>query len=449
MVAGSKKTDVVVIGGGLTGLSAAYELARLGVAVTVLEKDDEMGGMAGSFRINGCRVDKFYHHFFNSDEHLIRLAGEIGLVSQLRYAPTKTSIYIDRSFYRLSSPLDLLRFKPLSLADRFRLGMMVLGARRVADWRLLESQTAEEWLVSRCGRRAYSVVWEPLLRAKFGSLANEVSAVWFWNKLVLRGGSRDTSGREVLGYISGSFGAMAEALADKIRALSGEVKVGVPARSLIVENGYVRGVRTPAGTIEAAVVIATPALPIIADLLDGSVTREYIDGLRRIKYLANVCLVLELTKALSDIYWLNINDPDLPFTGIVEHTNFMPLESCAGRHIVYLSKYLEQDSDIYNMSGEELLEFSIPNIRRIFAGFERSQIRGFHVWREPYAQPLIERHYSKLICPMEAPVKGLYIATMAQVYPQDRGVNYAIEQGRQAARTATKYIGYSETGAKK
>ena len=449
MVTGGKKMDVVVIGGGFGGLSAAYELARRGISVTVLEKEDEVGGMAASFQINGCRVDKFYHHFFNSDEHLIRLAGEIGLAEELRYAPTKTSIYIGRNFHKLSSPLDLLLFKPLSLVDRFRLGMMVLGARRVVDWRALESQTAEEWIVGRCGRRVYSVVWEPLLRAKFGSLAHEVSAVWFWNKLVLRGGSRDTGGRELLGYINGSFGAMAEALADRIRALGGEVRVGMPAKSLIVENDYVRGVRTPDGTVEASTVIATPALPIIAELLEGSVSQEYINRLRKIRYIANICLVLELARSLSDIYWLNINDPDVPFTGIVEHTNFMPVESCSGRHVVYLSKYLEQDSDIYKMGAEQLLEFSVLHIKRIYAGFERSQIRRFHVWREPYAQPLIERHYSKLVCPMETPIKGLYIATMAQVYPQDRGANYAIAQGWQTAQIAKKYIGYSEDGAEK
>jgi protoporphyrinogen oxidase len=327
--------------------------------------------------------------------------------------------------------------------------MLVLGAKRLADWRPLESVTAEQWLVSRCGRRVYSVFWEPLLRAKFGPLAPEVSAVWFWNKLVLRGGSRNSAGSEVLGYFSGSFGAMAQALADKIVSVGGEVRTGVPAGAVIVENGSVRGVRTPDGTIDAEAVIATPALPIIAGLLESGATQGYIDGLKRIKYLANVCIVLELTSPLSDIYWLNINDPDIPFTGIVEHTNFLPVETCAGRHVVYLTKYLQQDSDIYNMSAEQLLEFSLPYIRRIFTGFEREQVCGYHVWKSPYAQPLIERYYSRLICPTEAPIKGLYIATMAQVYPQDRGVNYAVAQGRQAAKMAAKHLGYSETGAKK
>jgi len=449
MGVGGKSATVVVIGGGFTGLSAAYELARSGVAVTVLEKEDEVGGIAASFKINGHRVDRFYHHFFNSDKDLINLAGELGIASQLRYAPTKTSIYIAGRFYRLSSPMDLLRFRPLGLADRLRLGMLVLGARRLADWRLLESVTAEQWLVSRCGRRVYSVVWEPLLRAKFGPLASEVSAVWFWNKLVLRGGSRNSAGSEVLGYFSGSFGAMAQALADKIVSFGGEVRMGVPAGTVVVENGSVRGVRTPNGTIDAEAVIATPALPIIAGLLEGGATQGYIDGLKRIKYLANVCLVLELTSPLSDIYWLNINDPDIPFTGIVEHTNFLPVETCAGRHIVYLTKYLKQDSEMYNMGAEQLLEFSLPYIRRIFTGFEREQVYDYHVWKAPYAQPLIERYYSRLICPTEAPIKGLYIATMAQVYPQDRGVNYAVAQGRQAAKMAAKHLGYSETGAKK
>jgi protoporphyrinogen oxidase len=445
----SKKANVVVIGGGFTGLSAAYELTRLGVGVTVLEKDDEVGGMAASFKINGYRLDKFYHHFFNSDRHLIHLVDKIGLTDRLRYAPTKTSIYLGKSFYRLSSPLDVLRFRPLGLADRLRLGMLVLWAKHLVDWQTLESLTAEQWLVSRCGKQVYQVVWEPLLRAKFGSFAREVSAVWFWNKLVLRGGSRNFAGQEVLGYFNGSFGTLAQALADKVVSFGGEVLVKTPVTSLIVKNGCVRGVLTPCEMIDAEAVISTPALPVIANLLEGNVTQEYIGRLRRIKYLANICLVLELGNSLSDIYWLNINDSNIPFTGIVEHTNFMSVESCAGRHVVYLSKYLEQDSNIYNMSEKQLLEFFVPHIRRIFEGFDKSKICGHHVWRAPYAQPLIEQHYSKLICPTKTPVKGFYIATMAQVYPQDRGVNYAVGQGRQVAQITSKYLGYSETGMEK
>jgi len=437
---GGKRATVVVIGGGFTGLSAAYELAQRGVAVTVLERDDDIGGMAAGFAINGHQVEKFYHHFFNSDEHLIHLADELGLAAQLRYAPTKTSVYLGGRFYTLSSPLDVLRFRPLGFADRLRLGMLVLKARRLADWKAIESVTAEQWLVNQCGRGVYSVVWEPLLRAKFGVFAPEISAVWFWNKLVLRGGSRNRSGSEVLGYFSDSFGAMSRALADKIKSFGGEVRVKAPAGSLVIENGCVRGVRTQDGTIEATAVIATTALPIIADLLKGGASQEYINGLRRIKYLANVCLVLELTMPLSDIYWLNINDPDIPFTGIVEHTNLRPVETCAGRHIVYLSRYIEQDSDIYNMSAEQMLEFSLPHIGRIFPRFERTQICGYHVWKSPYAQPVIERHYSNLVCPAETPIKGLYIATMAQVYPQDRGINYAVQQGRQVGKMAAELL---------
>jgi protoporphyrinogen oxidase len=323
--------------------------------------------------------------------------------------------------------MDLLRFKPLNLMDRLRLGMLILRARQLSDWMPLESQTAQQWLVDRCGKQVYSVVWEPLLRAKFGSFAPEVSAVWFWNKLLLRGGSRDNVGREMLGFIDGGFPAICRAVAERVKTLGGDVQKGIPVTGILVENGCVRGVRTYQGDINSKAVIATPALPIIADLLDRKVAQEYINRLRRIRYLANVCLELELTERLSDIYWLNINDPDVPFTGVIEHTNLIPLEDCANRHIVYLSKYLEQQSEIYSMSAEQLLEYAIPYIKKIFTRFERSRIAGYHKWMAPFAQPLIERHYSKLICPMETPVKGFYISTMAQVYPQDRGVNYAIK----------------------
>lgn len=200
-----KKRHVVVIGAGFTGLAAAYELARRGIKVTVLEKDDQIGGLAGSFKINGYHIEKFYHHFFNNDKYVIKLAKELGCENELLRCVTKTGIYFDRRFFKLSTPMDVLRFKPLSLLNRIRLGLLILRARRVKDWKHLDTITAEQWLLKLCGAEAYKIVWEPLLRGKFGPYASQVSAAWFWNKLILRGGSRSKTGAEMLVYYHGGF----------------------------------------------------------------------------------------------------------------------------------------------------------------------------------------------------------------------------------------------------
>jgi len=421
---------IVVIGAGFTGLTAAYELARHGIKVTVLEQSTDVGGLAGSFEVNGERLEKFYHHWFTNDQHVMQLVKELKAEDRVVYRPTRTGMYYAKNFFRLSSPLDLLRFKPLSLVNRIRLGLLVVRARTVKRWQVLESLTAEEWLLQLCGRQVYRVVWEPLLRGKFGPFATEVSAVWFWNKVKLRGGSRSKDGAELLAYYQGGFAALAERLATEIESRGSQLKTGTAAKALLVEDGRLIGVKTSNGSIQADAVIATTALPIIAKLAEPHVSNDYLDRLRSIQYLANVCLVLELDRSLSDTYWLNVNDPAFPFVGVIEHTNFEPAETYGGRHIVYLSKYLPETEKLYRMADEQVLDYCIPYLQRMFPKFDRSWIQQHHVWRARYSQPIVVRHYSDLIPAMETPLPGLYISTMAQIYPEDRGTNYAIREGK-------------------
>ncbi|MHC4060379.1 MAG: NAD(P)/FAD-dependent oxidoreductase [Planctomycetota bacterium] len=434
------KPHVIVIGAGFTGLSAAYELSRHNIAVTVLEREDDIGGLASSFKTKGEQLETFYHHWFRNDQHVINLIGELGSRGQMLSAPTKTGVYFKNEFFKLSRPLDVLRFKPLDFLDRIRLGLMVLKARGVKDWRQLESLTAQEWIPELCGKRVYEVVWEPLLRGKFGPFAPEISAVWFWNKLLLRGGSRDRAGNEVLMYYRGGFGALLERLAREITSSGGAIKTGEPAERLVVQDGRIRGIQTRNGFVEARAVIATPAPPIIADLLEGSASEEYLAKLRAIKHLANLCLVLELSQSLSDIYWLNVLDPDFPFVGVIEHTNLVPAETYGGSHIVYLSKYLPVEAELYQMNKEHVFEFSVPYIERMFPKFDRSWVERYHVFKAPYAQPVVERHHSGNIPSNETPIEGLYIATMAQIYPEDRGTNYAIREGTRVGQMVTQQI---------
>ncbi len=430
----SNRKTVVVVGAGFTGLSAAWELVRAGHDVVVLERDDEVGGLAGTFPVGDTRLEKFYHHWFTNDQHVNELVAELGAQGDVLYRPTRTGMYYANNFFKLSSPTDLLRFTPLSLVNRMRLGLLALRARRVQNWRELEDLTAEEWLRSLGGSEVYRVVWEPLLQGKFGPVADRVSAVWFWNKLKLRGGSRGSGGAEMLAYYRGGFAALADRLADAVRAMGGEIRTGIGATGIRVEDGHVTGVETESGVVPADLVLMTPALPVVADLVAPHVAPSYTASLRRIEFLANVCVVLELDRSLSDTYWLNVNDPGFPFVGVIEHTNFEPTSSYGGRHIVYLSKYLPESAELFQMSDEEVLAYCVPYLQRMFPQFDRSWLLDYHVWRARYSQPVVEKQYSKLIPPVEMPIGGMYLATMAQVYPEDRGTNYAIREGRAVGR---------------
>ena len=428
-----RKSDVIVIGAGFCGLTAAHALAKRGFRVSVLEQDIEIGGLAGSFEINGVRLEKFYHHWFTNDRHITELVEELGAVNQIVLRATRTGIYYANNFFKLCSPLDLLRFSPLGLLDRLRLGALAVRARGVRNWALLENLSAAEWLRQIGGENVFKVIWEPLLRGKFGKYAEEISAVWFWNKLKLRGGSRGKGGTEQLSYYRGGFAALADRLADSVRSHGGEIYTGTSVERVVVKNSKIAGVVSGTQLFSAEALIATPALPIIADLVEPYVSQDYVAQLRRIQYLANICLVLELDRSLSETYWLNVNDPAFPFVGVIEHTNFEPPATYGGKHIVYLSKYLPESEPLFQMAEKEMVEFTIPHLKRMFPQFSRKWILNAHIWRARYSQPVVERHYSRLIPSYVTPLRGLYLASMAQVYPEDRGTNYAVRDGKRVA----------------
>jgi protoporphyrinogen oxidase len=310
---------------------------------------------------------------------------------------------------------------------------MTLAARRVRDWHGLEGVTAKDWLLKLGGEQVYRVVWEPLLIGKFGEYAEEVSAVWLWNKLKLRGGSRGNAGQEVLAYYRGGFSALASQVTDEITKHGGEIHTDTAVRAISEVDGQVNGLFTAKGFIPARSVLLTVPLPLAANLVAPIVPRGYAESLRRIRYLSNICIVLELNRSLSSMYWLNVNDPSFPFVGVIEHTNFEPASTYGGKHIVYLSKYLPQSAALYRMSNDDAVQVAVNALSRMFPEFRRNAIENAHVWRADYAQPLVERNYSRLIPDFNTPVKNLFLSSMAQVYPEDRGTNYAVRNGNQAA----------------
>lgn len=432
-------SDVIIVGAGFTGLAAAYDLAKKGIAVTVLESETEAGGLAGAFDVQGQRLDRFYHHWFTSDQEILSLVHELELSYLLKVSPTQTGIYYANKFFKLSTPIDLMQFSVLGMFDRIRLGLMTLFVRRIKDYKTLESMSASEWLKKLYGAKIYTIVWEPLLRGKFGSHANDVSAVWFWNKLKLRGGSRGKGGGEVLAYLEGGFVVLVERLVEKITALGGRVELNCKVKS-VKENNGLWIVETSKGTMYAENVIVTTALPILADMIKDWATPDYIHSLYQIKYIGNVCLVLELDRSLSSTYWMNVNDPSFPFVGVIEHTNFEGPENYGGRHIVYLSKYLPHTDPLFKLNSDEYLDYAFPFLTKMFPKMKKNWIIKHHLWRAHWSQPIVGKNYSELIPSRKGPKKGLFICTMAQIYPEDRGTNYAIREGFRVGKLVSENL---------
>lgn len=430
----SPQKKIIVVGGGYTGLAAAYDIARAGHNVVVYESEDDLGGLAGTFEVSpGHRLEKFYHHWFTSDSDILDLITELGLASRLSFSHTNTGLYYSNSIFRLASPLDLLRFTPIPLIDRIRTGLMALKARRIADWTSLEDQTAEEWIIRQGGRKGFEAIWRPLLQGKFGSEASNLSAVWFWNKLKLRGSSRNRRGKERLVYLDGGFSTFAGALRASLGSAGVQFHTTSAVRRILDEKGVCSGVETAAGSVAADAVLVTTPLPVFLEMTP-TLPREYRERCAQIRFLGSVCLVLRLSRSLSSTYWLNVADPSFPFVGVIEHTNLDDTARYGGEHIAYLSKYLPTSDERYRMTDDQVFNYSVPYLQRIFPKFSPEWVVGFKVWRAPYSQPLITRNYSKLLPPMQTPLKNLWLSTMAQIYPEDRGTNYAVRYGRMAAR---------------
>jgi protoporphyrinogen oxidase len=423
--------DVVIVGAGFTGLTTAYVLAKQGKRVQVIEADSTPGGLAGIFEFDdGVRVEKFYHHWFNNDVFVPELVKELGLEGDVILLPTRTGMYFNGRMWKLSTPLDLLRFKALSFIDRIRLGLLVFQVRKIKDWKTIEHMSIREWLEGMCGKSVYKVVWEPLINSKFSVYAEAVNAVWMWKKLVLRGSTRNEKGGEELAYFKGGFGRLAEALVSAIRTHGGEVTFNSEVHGLVTEGKQITAVTTDKGNIEGKKFLFTPSFPLIADMFKDSADNQWLTKLRRVKYLGNMCLVLRLKHSLSDTYWLNVNDPGFPFVGVIEHTNFDTPENYKGTHIAYLSRYLATEDPVWAYSDEQYLDFALTHLKRMFPKFEKDWIVDYKVWRSEYAQPVTERNYSQYVPDSSTPFDNAIISTMAQIYPEDRGTNYAIREGR-------------------
>jgi protoporphyrinogen oxidase len=405
-----------IIGAGFTGLASAYYLAKAGHQVTVLEKEHQPGGLAIGFQDPNWDwpLESHYHHLFSSDTAIQGLASAVN--HPISFSRPVTATYYNSAIYQLDSPQSLLSFPPLSLVDRLRTAAGLALLRFNPLWRPFEYLTAKNFIRTVMGLASWSTLWEPLFVGKFGEFADQISAAWFWSRVFKRSPS--------LGYPQGGFQSLAASIEAAAKHLGANFIYQCPTTQILSQPHKTVTCITDSQKYHFDRVICTLPTPQFSKLTNVQFPR--------LQGLGAVNLVLSLSKDFlpKGVYWLNINDRSMPFLAVVEHTHFQSPSHYAGNHLIYVGNYLPATHPYFTFSAQDLAKLFLPHLQKINPHITASWITNAWVFKAPFAQPIVTTRYSKLIPSMTTPLPNVFLANIQQVYPWDRGTNYAVELGQ-------------------
>lgn len=446
---------VAILGGGFSGLAAAYYLSKKGYGVTLFEKDQALGGLASGFKEEGWDwyLERAYHHLFSNDTDILNFARDIGFDGIFFRSPETASLYkvgkIDSvprflpqvlsslracgepstrdtyfSILPMDTPQDFLKFPLLSFPIKIRAAMVLAFLKFSPFLSLYERQTAEQFLKKTMGEEAWNVLWRELFRKKFGKYAGNIVASFFWARITKR--------TKNLGYVRGGFQELINHTEESIQKAGVEVKKGFEIKGIGVHGSRftVHGTDTHE---EFDAVISTLPTPILIKLGSEVLPKEYLENLSKIKYLHAINLILETKEPLLDkTYWLSICEEKFPFMVAVQHTNFMDKKHYGGNHLLYLGNYVDGDDRRLKMTKEEILKYYSPFLRQINSEFSILNSKSYF-FKAPFAQPIFDEALVKFKPDFETPVKNFFIANLDMTYPYDRGTNYAVKLGKEVS----------------
>ena len=426
---------VAIVGAGFTGLTAAYELIKSGVDVTIYESSGGIGGLAGGFEMCGSPLEKAYHFIYKTDKHMFSLLRELELYHLLKFHKSSVCTYYDNHIYPMMNPMDLIMFKPLKLRNRIRAGLVVLYLQYLKNWKQLTDITALEWLEKYAGTEVTEVLWRPLLKGKFDKYHDKITMCWLWGRIKQRVDSQDISlGGEALGYIEGGFQIIINTLLSKLEKKV-KFKMNTPVSKIYFNNESENIVLEADNTkTEYDKVLLTVPSKVASKILAPYKNELYFHKLNSIAYLDAVILVFATEQKISEYYWHNINSKNSPFVVFIGLTNLIGNKNFNGKNIYYIGDYVPRDHQYIDLSEDDLKEHWFNQLKLIFPKFDKKYITDSRLFKLKDAQHIVDVGFEDKIPDTKTPFDNIYLSNFSQIFPIDRGTNYAVRDGFKTAK---------------
>jgi protoporphyrinogen oxidase len=423
---------VAVLGAGPMGLAVAYQLARDGHQPVVFEADDRIGGMTAAFDFSGLTIERYYHFHCISDQAFLTVLDELSLAEKMNWVETKMGYWYQDQLQPWGNPIALLKFSGLSYVAKFRYGLHAFLSTKRNNWKPLDHVNATSWIRRWVGSEAYEVLWRRLFDYKFYDYTDNLSAAWIWSRIRRIGRSRYSLFREKLGYLDGGSETLLIAMRTDIECRGGEIRLKSPVSKVVIEEDKVLGV-VVGGQIETFdKVISTIPLPYVSKLMPD-LPADILIKFQAVKNIAVVCVIAKLSKALTENFWLNTNDPEMDIPGLVEYTNLRPLN----QHIVYVPFYMPGEHPKFAEPDQVFLGKVRHYLKKINPALSDEDFIDLRASRYRFAQPICDPGYLEKLPPVALSIEGLWVADTSYYYPEDRGISESIGFGRKLAKEAT------------
>jgi protoporphyrinogen oxidase len=420
-----------VVGGGMLGLTLAHRLAQAGKQVTLYESAPYLGGLASAWECGGITWDRHYHVTLLSDLHLRSLLTELGLEKEMQWVETRTGFYTDDKLYSLSNTVEFIKFPPLNLMDKFRLGATIFYASKIRDWKKLERVPVADWLKKLSGKRTFEKIWLPLLRAKLGDNYQQTSAAFIWTTIARMYAARRTGlKKEMFGYVPGGYARVLERFAEVVTQEGVTVKLDSTVNQASSINDRVKLDCADGSKAEHDQVVFTVPSNIAARVCTELSEIEK-QTLNNVQYQGIVCASVLLKQPVAGFYVTNITADWVPFTAVIEMSALVDPKEFNGYSLIYLPKYFAAGDPILNLSDEEIESKFMAALERMYPHLKRDDVLAFKVSRVRNVFPLPTLNYSDHVPAIKTSLPGVFIVNSAHILNGTLNVNEGIKLAEQ------------------